>query len=106
MFRGVAACARTRLVENCRGGMIRARIRVAMTQTVIGKPAADCVKSIVTLFECVQKICERADINVAGGRQSLNPRIKQLRVIYEQRFIRTERWVDVETLSSDAARDL
>jgi len=62
-----------------------------MIEAVVGKARAHRMEISWRLAQCIREVLERADIRVAGGRQTIDPWIENLGLMNVQRFVRTRR---------------
>jgi len=82
--------SRARPVEDRGRRRFGAEAGVALVQPVIGEPRAQGVKVVVTPPQGIGEVLQATDIEVAGRRQPLHPRVEHIRRLDVQCLIRTK----------------
>src|SRR5215469_1315925 len=88
---GSASC----LPKDVRGNSLRTKTSERLVQTVIGKPAAVCMKIVATPFQCLEKISQAVDLFPTDFCQPVHPVVELLASMHGQRFVRSKRGQDL-----------
>ena len=80
--------------ENFFSHSLRARISVAVIETVVGQAAASLMKGLMALLERVEQIVQRSDFHVGGRAEPVNPVIEAFRIAHAQCPVRAKRGQD------------
>src|SRR5581483_224505 len=86
----------TDLLEDVLGYSVRTKISIAMIKAVVGQAAARLVKMIVAPLQGIEEIVQSTNLNIGGGAEPINPRVKVFGIVHAQCPVRTKRGQDLD----------
>src|SRR6266487_41374 len=90
--------SRSSFVENARSLLIAARSYVTVFKTMIGESSTVRMEVIVTTFECIQEMLQRANVAVARRLKPADPAIELIWRVNLKGTIRTEGGINAKTV--------